>query len=256
MNKIEINNLHLSFPSRQGQIQAIDDLSLRVAEGELACVVGPSGCGKTSMLRILAGLEQASAGSASVQSSDPQRPTTGMVFQGAGLFPWMTVQQNVGYGLRRRGLPPAERDAIVQRWLMAVGLEKFARAYPAQLSGGMQQRAGLARVFAYDPEVLLMDEPFAALDAQTRMLQQQMLLEQWEQQRKTVIFVTHSIEEALTLGDRVYIMSARPGRILTHFDVPFARPRDAAALRSDKRFGELFAEIWAALRLERMKDEV
>lgn len=250
MNKIEITNLGLTFPSRRGAIEAIHDLSLQIAEGELACVVGPSGCGKTSMLRILAGLEHATAGTAIVHGSKPEQPTTGMVFQGAGLFPWMTVQQNVGYGLGMRGMSQAEAAVRVQHWLSAVGLEQFAHVYPSQLSGGMQQRAGLARVFAYDPQVLLMDEPFAALDAQTRLLQQQMLLEQWEQQRKTVVFVTHSIEEALTLGDRVYVMSARPGRIVTHFDVPFARPRDVAALRTDRRFGELFGEIWAALRKE------
>lgn len=250
--KVEISNLKLTFPSRHGPIQAIDNLTLQIPEGELACVVGPSGCGKTSMLRILAGLEQASAGTAIVHTTNPQRPTTGVVFQGAGLFPWMTVQQNVGYGLQMRGMPIAERNAITQHWLAAVGLTQFAHAYPAQLSGGMQQRAGLARAFAYDPEVLLMDEPFAALDAQTRMLQQQMLLEQWEQQRKTVIFVTHSIEEALTLGDQIYVMSARPGKILSSFPVPFARPRDPAALRSDRRFGELFGEVWAALRNERV----
>jgi NitT/TauT family transport system ATP-binding protein len=162
----------------------------------------------------------------------------------------MTVEQNVAYGLRLRGVKERERGEIARRWIGEIGLERFARTYPAQLSGGMQQRVGLARAFAYDPEVLLMDEPFAALDAQTRLILQQTLLEQWERNTKTVIFVTHSIEEALTLGDRVFVMSARPGRLLREFVIPFARPRDAVGLRSDPRFSALFAEIWETLRDE------
>ena len=249
-SKITIRNLDVTFAGRDGSIAAIHDLDLEIASGELAVIVGPSGCGKTTLLRVLAGLETADAGTIAIADADPERPTVGMVFQGAGLFPWLTVAQNVGYGLRMRGMPAEQRREIVQRWLAAVGLERFGSAYPAQLSGGMQQRVGLARAFAYDPDVLLMDEPFGALDAQTRIILQQTLLEQWEQSGKTVLFVTHSIEEALVLGDRVYVMSARPGHVIAQVDVPFERPRNAGALRSETRFGELYARVWTVLRDE------
>jgi NitT/TauT family transport system ATP-binding protein len=248
--KIQISNLSVTFAGPQGPVAALRDLALTIGDGELACIVGPSGCGKTTLLRVLAGLEQAEQGQITITAADPGRPAVGMVFQGAGLFPWMTVAQNVGYGLQLRGVAAAERHTIVQHWLAAVGLERFAGTYPAQLSGGMQQRVGLARAFAYDPEVLLMDEPFGALDAQTRLILQQTLLEQWEARRKTVLFVTHSIDEALTLGDRVYVMSARPGVIIATIDVPFERPRSAAELRAQPRFGELYGQVWAALRDE------
>jgi len=252
MPKIEISALRVTYPARAntGPVEALGPLTLTVAEGELLCLVGPSGCGKSTLLRVLAGLEQPTSGTAVIHHTDPQHPAQALVFQNAGIFPWLTVEDNVAYGLRVNGAPRATSAAAARRWVGEMGLEKFARAYPAQLSGGMQQRVGLARAFAYDPAVLLMDEPFAALDAQTRLLLQQTLLQQWEQLRKTVVFVTHSIEEALTLGDRVCVMSARPGRILREFTVPFARPRDAVALRTDPRFGQLFNDVWEALRLE------
>jgi NitT/TauT family transport system ATP-binding protein len=255
-------------------VEALGGVSLDVADGELVCIVGPSGCGKTTLLRVLAGLEEPTAGSTTIRSDDPSRPAKAMVFQGAGIFPWMTVESNVAYGLQLRGVPRRERAELARRWIAEIGLERFAAAYPAQLSGGMKQRVGLARAFALDPEVLLMDEPFGALDAQTRLILQQTLLTQVEVQslesrvssqqitrdsrlgtldsglRKTVVFVTHSIEEALTLGDRVYVMSARPGRLLHRVDVPFERPRDAVALRTDPRFSTLFTEIWGVLREE------
>ena len=248
--KITIENLRVTYTGRGAPVEALDGLSLEIADGELACIVGPSGCGKTTLLRVLAGLEHSTSGSAVVRAADPARPTVGVVFQGAGIFPWMTGEQNVGYGLRLRGVPARERREIVRRWVAEIGLERFAGAYPAQLSGGMQQRVGLARAFAYDPEVLLMDEPFGALDAQTRVILQQTLLRQWEGNARTVVFVTHSIEEAITLGDRVYVMSARPGRILASFAVPFERPRDAAALRAEPAFSELYGAIWEVLRDE------
>ena len=200
--RITVEGLRVTFPAR-GQtppVEALNDLSLSVPDGQLLCVVGPSGCGKTTLLRVLAGLEQASSGSAVVRARDPQRPTVGVVFQHGGAFPWMTVRENVGYGLRLQGVPPPVAQRTVAAWITEAGLERFADAYPAQLSGGMQQRVGLARAFAYDPEVLLMDEPFAALDAQNRLILQDALLRQWEAHARTVLFVTHSIEEALTLG--------------------------------------------------------
>jgi NitT/TauT family transport system ATP-binding protein len=185
-----------------------------------------------------------------MRHDDPAAPLQGVVFQGAGLLPWLTVEQNITYGLRLRGVSAEEQAIVAGRWLAEIGLERFRKAYPGQLSGGMQQRVGLARAFAYGPEILLMDEPFGALDAQTRLILQQTLLEQWEHESRTVLFVTHSIEEALTLGDTIYVMSARPGRILARFPVPFSRPRDAIALRADPRFSALFTEIWDALRGE------
>jgi NitT/TauT family transport system ATP-binding protein len=250
--KISIIDLHVTFPGRgrTGPVPAVGGVSLDVAERELVCIVGPSGCGKTTLLRVLAGLEKPTAGIARVRGDNLNRPDVGMVFQGAGLFPWMTVEENVAYGLRLLRVPANRRTETARRWIAEIGLEKFANAYPSQLSGGMQQRVGLARAFAYDPEVLLMDEPFGALDAQTRLILQQTLLEQWERSSKTVIFVTHSIEEALTLGDRVFVMSARPGRLLHEVHVPFERPRDAVALRTDPRFSTLFAEVWNVLRDE------
>ncbi|NJK79977.1 MAG: ABC transporter ATP-binding protein [Chloroflexaceae bacterium] len=250
--KIEIAQIQLTYPARarSAPVEALAGVSCTVAVGELVSIVGPSGCGKTSLLRILAGLEHATDGSFRIHTSDLQRPTVSMVFQQAGLFPWLTVEQNVAYGLQMRGLAKAQRLDIAQHWLRAMGLERFRTAYPAQLSGGMQQRVGLARAFAYNGEVLLMDEPFGALDAQTRLELQQVLLEQYEQADQTVLIVTHSIEEALTLSDRVLIMSARPGRILAEVAVPFARPRDAIALRSDPAFSALVADIWGVLRSE------
>ncbi len=250
--KISIKDLRVVYPGRggTGPVEALGGVTLDVADGELVCIIGPSGCGKTTLLRVLAELEQPAGGSVVIRHDDPARPDKGMVFQGAGVFPWMTVEQNVAYGLQLRGVPRAERMAVARRWIGEIGLERFARAYPGQLSGGMSQRVGLARAFAFDPEVLLMDEPFGALDAQTRIILQQALLEQWERDHKTVVFVTHSIEEALTLGDRVWIMSARPGRLLREVEVPFERPRDAVALRTDPRMGQLFAEVWSVLRDE------
>ncbi len=250
--KIRIDNLHVTYPARPGSVPvpAVAGVTLDIGDGELVSIVGPSGCGKTTLLRVLADLERPTRGSIAIQQSNPGRPLKATVFQGAGIFPWMTVEQNVAYGLKLRGISPPERTTTARHWIAEIGLERFAHAYPAQLSGGMQQRVGLARAFAFDPEVLLMDEPFGALDAQTRLLLQQTLLQQWERSTKTVVFVTHSIEEALTLGDRVWVMSARPGRLLHEVRVPFTRPRDAVALRTDPRFSALFAEIWGVLRDE------
>jgi NitT/TauT family transport system ATP-binding protein len=250
--KIHVRGLRVVYPARgrTGPVEALRDVSLSVAEGELVGIVGPSGCGKTTLLRVLAGLEPATAGTLTMPQGDPSRPLVGKVFQGAGLFPWLTVEDNVAYGLQMRGEPRARRLATAHHWIAEMGLERFTRSYPTQLSGGMQQRVGLARAFAYNAEVLLMDEPFGALDAQTRLSLQQLLLRECEHTRQTVILVTHSIEEALTLSDRVLVMSARPGHLLHEVQVPFQRPRDAVALRSDPHFSALFGEIWDVLRDE------
>lgn len=250
--KIDVQNLSVQFrgATGAGMIAAVNNLSLRVQKGEFVCVVGPSGCGKTTLLRVLADLEPPTTGSAVVYGEDAGRPNYGMVFQAAGLFPWMTVLENVAYGMRIQGIGGKRRYAEAQKWINRVGLGRFVDAFPSQLSGGMQQRVGLARAFAHNPEVLLMDEPFGALDAQTRQILQETLLSLWKNSDMTVLFVTHSIEEALTLSDRIVVMSARPGRILHSFDVPFKRPRDVVALRSVPEFGQYQSEVWDVLRDE------
>lgn len=252
MATITAEQLTMTYAGRNAHdpIMALDGISFRIAEGELVSIVGPSGCGKTTLLRILAGLEQPTSGYYQISQRDPNRPPVAMVFQQAGLFPWLTVTQNITYGLRLRGLAKAEQAALAQHWLAAMSLERFAHSYPAQLSGGMQQRVGLARAFAYNGEVLLMDEPFGALDAQTRLLLQQTLLETVAQTGQTLVLVTHSIEEALTLSDRVLMMSARPGRLIGELAVPFDRPRDAITLRTEPAFSALVAHIWGRLRAE------
>jgi NitT/TauT family transport system ATP-binding protein len=248
--KINVGDLSVQFSDRSGagSLLALERLSLKVEDGEFVCIVGPSGCGKTTLLRALAGLQKPLSGTATITHTDPARPVSAMVFQGAAVFPWMTVAENIAYGLRTRRIPYAERTRIAREWATKIGLERFIEAYPHQLSGGMQQRVGLARAFAYHPDVLLMDEPFGALDAQTRLALQETLLKLWQDNQMTILFVTHSIDEALTLADRIVVMSARPGRVLADERVTFPRPRDVLTLRSDARFGELFARVWGLLR--------
>lgn len=249
-DKIVIGGVRKEFRTRRGVITAIDNLSLSVKEGEFCIIVGPSGCGKTTLLRILAGLEEPSAGEIRFNRAQGDRPLNSMVFQEQSVFPWMTVRQNVAYGLTLRRVNPRERDAIVSHYLRMVGLDAFADLYPHQLSGGMKQRVSVARAFANDPEILLMDEPFAALDEQTRALLQEELLRIWEATGKTVVFVTHSIDEAIVLGDRVVVMSARPGRVKRILDVEIGRPRRAYELRASPAYTGLVTEIWGLLREE------
>jgi NitT/TauT family transport system ATP-binding protein len=227
-------------------------LDLEVREGEFVCIVGPSGCGKTTLLRVLGGLEVQTSGDFTLAQTNPHKPAQAMVFQGNWLFPWYTVSENVQYGPRLRGESRARREQVSQQLIEMIGLSRFAEAYPHQLSEGMRQRVSLARALANDPEVLLMDEPFGALDEQTRLLLQQELLRIWEQSRKTVIFVTHSIDEAIVLGERVLVMSAAPGRILCEEFVPFARPRAVMELKANPQFGAMVARIWEALGAEVM----
>jgi len=247
--KIAVEGVSVKYAGRSvgGDVLAVDNVSLQIDEGEFVCIVGPSGCGKTTLLRAIAGL-QPYTGRIHQQRADATRPANAMVFQGAAVFPWQTVLENVTYGLRMRGVPFEQRVPIAREWIRRVKLEQFTEAYPYQLSGGMQQRVGLARAFAVNPEVLLMDEPFGALDAQTRLILQELLLSLWQQSGSTVLFVTHSIEEALTLADRVVVMSARPGRIIADERVTLPRPRDAVTLRSDPAYGALFGAVWGLLR--------
>ena len=231
---------------------AFEDLTFEVAAGEVLCVIGPSGCGKTTLLRVLDGLLPADAGEVLIDGRRVTGPSTdiAMVFQHFGLFPWKRLDQNIGYGLKLRGRPRAEIDRAVGHYARLVGLEGFERLYPYQLSGGMQQRAGLARALAVNPSVLLMDEPFGALDAQTRETLQEELLAILEREPKTMVFVTHSVDEAIGLGDRILLLGSRPGRVREILTVDIPRPRDLAALRADDRAIKLRLHIAAELRRE------
>jgi NitT/TauT family transport system ATP-binding protein len=252
--KIRIRGLRKHFTARFGRVDALEAFDLDVRDGELCVIVGPSGCGKSTLLRILAGLETADAGEIEVDRRHPGRPLTAMVFQEPSALPWMTVRANVAYGPRMQGRPSQDYDPIVDRYIEKVGLARFARAYPHQLSGGMKQRVSVARAFAADPEILVMDEPFGALDEQTRVALQDELLRLFEESGKTIVFVTHSIDEALTLGDRVVVMTPAPGRMLRSLVVPFRRPRRAIELRADPEYGRRVAEIWTLLGYGRSAD--
>ncbi|MDQ0507139.1 ABC transporter ATP-binding protein [Xanthobacter agilis] len=224
--RLAIEHVTLRYGGPDGTL-AVDDVSIDVEQNEFCVIVGPSGCGKSSLLYLAAGLTELTSGDIRVDGhlvSEPG-PDRGMVFQGYTLFPWLTVRQNVEYGPKRKGIGKAERRAIAERFLAEVGLGQFADVFPSQLSGGMKQRVALARALANDPSVLFMDEPFGALDSQTRGTMQKLLLRVWEHTQKTVLFVTHDIDEAILLGDRVVVMTARPGRIKAEIKVDFARPR-------------------------------
>ena len=250
-DKIVVRDLVKVFESRKGAIQALAGVNLTVRDGEFVCIVGPSGCGKTTMLRIAAGLETATSGQVDLRRSGARdQPLNSMVFQEHSLFPWLTVIDNVAYGLEMRGFSKADRHERARAFLEMVGLLRFRSHYPHQLSGGMKQRASLARAFVNDPEILLMDEPFAALDAQNKVLLQEELVRIWEQQRKTVVYITHSIDEALCLGDRVVVMTAVPGRIKEIIDVEFGRPRDIVEVKAKPEFGQLSLHIWRVLESE------
>jgi len=248
--RIAIEGLRKEFAGTRGPVVALERCDFEVRDGEFIVIVGPSGCGKTTLLRILGGLESPTGGEVRIRRRDAGRPLTSMIFQEASIFPWMTVRANVGYGLKLRGVDERATAGAVGHFLALTGLEPFADAYPFQLSGGMKQRVSVARAFANDPEILLMDEPFAALDEQNKVVLQEELLRLWSESRKTVIFITHSIDEALVMGDRVLVMSGRPGRIKADLPVRFPRPRAVYDLKGDAEFGRLGREIWMLLREE------
>jgi NitT/TauT family transport system ATP-binding protein len=229
---------------------ALDDCTFDITDGEFVAVVGPSGCGKTTLLRILAGLDVATEGRVTIEGASPQPNAlpSATVFQESSLFPWMRVRENVGFAFDSLRVGRAEVTQRVDAVLAQVGLSDFAQAWPHELSGGMKQRAAVARAFVTDPPILFMDEPFGALDEQTRVGLADELMRLWERSRKTVVFVTHGIEEAVTVADRVIVMSARPGRIKAIVPITFSRPRDAIALRGDPAFGAHVAHIWELLR--------
>lgn len=248
--KILAKDVTKTYPSLDGMITAIDNFSLAVEEGEFVCIVGPSGCGKSTFLRILADLVEPSSGEITIfPGDDPSKPLNNVVFQEYAIFPWKTVIENVAFGLQMRGYSKKERHEIAGDWLERVGLNKFRNYYPHQISGGMKQRVSIARALANDPEVLLMDEPLGALDAQTRNVLQEELLRIWEETRKTVVYITHSIDEAVLLGDRVILMTAQPGAHKETFTVDIPRPRTMKTT-STPEFSALSYAIWESLHDE------
>lgn len=240
------------YASARRRVTAIDGVDFSARPGELVSIVGPSGCGKSTFLHIVGGFVAPSEGTvtvdgAPVRGPDPRR---GIVFQEFVLFPWKTVLGNVAYGLAERGVPRRERAERARRFVEIVGLAGFERHYPKELSGGMKQRVALARSLIVDPDVLLMDEPFGSVDAQTRVLLQRKLLDIWERTRKTVVFVTHSVDEALYLSDTVYVLSARPARVKDVVGVDLPRPRDPEALLRMPEYRSLHERIWSLLQEE------
>lgn len=247
---VRVTDVVKHFQHGRRQLRALDRVSFELREGRFLVIVGPSGCGKTTLLRILAGLEHQDSGEVWMRPSRDGHPPFAMVFQEQSVFPWMTVRDNVAYGLKLRRVPGRTVEERAGHWIRKVGLAGFERAYPHQLSGGMKQRVSIARAFAVDPDVLLMDEPFSALDEQMRTILQQEVSTLCEEQQKTVIFVTHSIDEAITLGDEVLVMTHRPGQVKRLIPIPFPRPRDVVEVRADPRYGELYEEIWGLIAEE------
>lgn len=247
---VRVRDVVKHFMHGRRQLCALDRVSFELHEGRFLVIVGPSGCGKTTLLRILAGLEQQDSGEVWMRPSYDGHPVFAMVFQEQSVFPWMTVRENVAYGLRLRRVRGRDIEERAAHWILKVGLAGFERAYPHQLSGGMKQRVSIARAFAVDPDVLLMDEPFSALDEQMRTILQQEVSTLCEEQQKTVIFVTHSIDEAITLGDEVLVMTHRPGQVKQLIPIPFPRPRNVVEVRADPRYGELYEKIWQLIAQE------
>jgi NitT/TauT family transport system ATP-binding protein len=253
VTKLVIDNVSRTFPGVRGgaPVMALTPTNLTVAANDFITILGPSGCGKSTLLRIVAGLDRPSTGEVRLDGRRITGPGAdrGMVFQSYTLFPWLTVAQNIAFGLREQGRPEAEIREIVASYIEKVGLRGFENHWPKQLSGGMQQRTAIARALANDPEILLLDEPFGALDNQTRSLMQELLLGIWERERKTVLFVTHDIEEAIFLASRVIVMSARPGRIKADLAVDLPHPRDYK-MKTSPEFSALKARLTEEIRVE------
>ena len=256
MPTLAIEGLSRTFPGVRGgaPTRAIEPTSLRVADNDFLCLLGPSGCGKSTLLRMVAGLDQPTTGRVLLDGAPVTGPGAdrGMVFQSYTLFPWLTVEENIGFGLRERALPSAERARIVAHYVERVGLRGFERHYPRMLSGGMQQRTALARALANDPKVLLLDEPFGALDNQTRALMQELLLGIWEADRKTVLFVTHDIDEAIFMANRVAVMTARPGRIKSDIAIDLPHPRHYT-VKTSPEFSAYKARLTEEIRVESIR---
>jgi NitT/TauT family transport system ATP-binding protein len=251
---LEILNLSKNFAQHAGagddRILVLDRINFHVQQNQFVCLLGPSGCGKTTLLRIVAGLTQADEGQVRIEGREVGEPgrDRAMVFQSYGLLPWRTVMGNVEFGLEIQGVERIKRREICQRYIDRVGLKGFETHYPHQISGGMQQRTALARAFSKDPKILLMDEPFAAVDMQTREMLQDELLKIWTSMQTTVLFVTHSVDEAIYLGDRVIVMAARPGHVSADIETGLPRPRYESDVKSTTRFQEIRKHVRAALR--------
>ncbi|ABQ38367.1 MAG: ABC transporter ATP-binding protein [Bradyrhizobium sp.] len=256
MTTLVIDQVTRIFPARQGHAptRALEPVALTIGNNDFVTILGPSGCGKSTLLRIVAGLDHPTSGKVRLDGREVTGPGAdrGMVFQSYTLFPWLTVRENIAFGLRERGMPEDKRNAVADRFIQQIGLNGFENHWPKQLSGGMQQRCAIARALANDPKILLLDEPFGALDNQTRVLMQEMLLGIWERDQKTVLFVTHDIEEAIFLGSRVLVMSARPGRIKADIKIALPHPR-SYKIKTSPEFVALKERLVEEIRAEALK---
>jgi NitT/TauT family transport system ATP-binding protein len=249
--RISVAGLEMRYRTPRGEVSAVEGVSFEIAQGEFVALLGPSGCGKSTILNIVAGLLERTGGRVCIDGEDARygyvNRKVGYVFQRDTVFPWRTVEANIGYGLEIAGVRKAERRAKVRRTIEVAGLAGFDKSFPRMLSGGMRQRVALMRTLIMEPEILLMDEPFGALDTHTKLEMHRTLLEIWERERQTVLFVTHDLGEALTLASRIILLSARPGRVKEDLAVTFPRPRDAVALRETPEFGRAYSHVWHAL---------
>lgn len=252
--KLVIDKVDKLFKSGNGKVAALEQTSFTIGEGEFVTILGPSGCGKSTILRIVAGLEEPTSGHVYLDGKEiiGPGPDRGMVFQSYTLYPWLTVEDNISFGLKLKGKSPAECRETAHHYLDLIGLTGFEKHYPIQLSGGMKQRVAIARALANEPEILLMDEPFGALDAQTRSVMQEILLKAWEESKKTILFITHDVEEAIFLADSVYVMTARPGRLKKNIPVPLPRPREYN-VKTHPTFLALKEELLSLIREETLK---
>jgi NitT/TauT family transport system ATP-binding protein len=252
--KLVIDQVGKIFPTKSGDVVALDKTTFSVNDGEFVTILGPSGCGKSTILRVVAGLEEPTSGQVFLDGKEIKGPgpDRGMVFQSYTLYPWLTVEENITFGLQLKGISMKQQKEVAQHYLELIGLKGFEKHYPVQLSGGMKQRVAIARALANDPEILLMDEPFGALDAQTRSIMQEILLKVWEESKKTILFITHDVEESIFLGDSVYVMTARPGRLKENIKVPLPRPRDYQN-KSSAEFLQLKSELLGLIREESIK---
>ena len=254
MSEIQIADVAMRFGTRHGEVKALERISLTVPDGQFACIVGPSGCGKSTLLMIAAGLVTPTEGEVRLNGKPTLEPGAdrGMVFQSYSLYPWLSVRRNIEFGPEIKRVPPADRRKTSSELIHLMKLDGFADAYPKVLSGGMKQRAAIARALANDPEVLLMDEPFGALDAQTRQIMQELLTDIWQRYRKTVLFVTHDIEEAIFVGGRVAVMTARPGSIKSETAVDLPHPRHYT-IKTTPAFSALKARLTEEIRVEALR---
>ncbi|MBU8880196.1 ABC transporter ATP-binding protein [Bacillus sp. FJAT-29790] len=252
--KLEIKDVGKIFKTKSGETTALERTSFNIEDGEFVTILGPSGCGKSTVLRIVAGLEESTSGHVLLDGKEigGPGPDRGMVFQSYTLYPWLTVKENITFGLKLKGVPQKERDDVARHYLQLIGLEGFEKHYPIQLSGGMKQRVAIARALANDPKILLMDEPFGALDAQTRNIMQEVLLKAWEESKKTILFITHDVEESIFLADSVYVMTARPGRLKKKVPITLERPREFS-VKGTTEFGKYKEELLTLIREESLK---